>query len=245
MSSHSHVAHQFEDADQQREVATLGMWVFLATEVLFFGAIFVAYGVYRLRWPEAFRQGSIDLKWYLGGINTAVLLGSSFFMAMAVHASQHGNTRSLIRNLWLTIALGALFLGIKATEYYLEYEEGLVPGQTLFHQTPPAGYQVSAFARAFEKFEAWIKPVTAASNEMEIRPRQERLFMTFYFIMTGIHATHMIVGLGVMLTLVVLAKRGKFSAAYHNPVEVAGLYWHFVDTVWVFLFPILYLLRFQ
>src|SRR5206468_10208290 len=92
ISRGEHVAHQFNDADQQRETATLGMWVFLATEILFFGAIFVAYGVYRLKYEEEFRQGSMDLKWYLGGINTAVLLGSSFFMALAVHASQHGHT---------------------------------------------------------------------------------------------------------------------------------------------------------
>jgi cytochrome c oxidase subunit III len=227
-----HVAHQFNDADQQRETAALGMWVFLATEVLFFGAIFVAYGVYRLKYEEAFRQGSMDLKWYLGGFNTAVLLGSSFFMALAVHASQHGHTSSL-------------FVGIKGLEYYLEYQEGLLPGPISFHNVKPPEEEENGFVRAFSRFEQWIAPVAPARDKAKVRPTEERLFMTFYFIMTGIHATHMLIGIGVMLTLIYLAKRGTFSAAYHNPVEMSGLYWHFVDTVWVFLFPILYLLRFK
>jgi cytochrome c oxidase subunit III len=234
----SHVAHQFNDADQQRETATLGMWVFLATEILFFGAIFVAYGVYRLRFEEAFRQGSMDLKWYLGGINTAVLLGSSFFMALGVHASQHGHTDALVRYLWITIALGMLFIGIKGLEYYLEYQEGLLPGPITFHNVKPSEQEENGFVRGFGKFEEWIAPVAKAEHKSDVRPPEERLFMCFYFIMTGIHATHMLIGIGVMLTLIYLAKRGTFSAAYHNPVEMAGLYWHFVDTVWVFLFPI-------
>jgi cytochrome c oxidase subunit 3 len=223
MSDHSVVAHQFEDADQQREVSTLGMWTFLATEVLFFGAVLTAYGVYRLRWPEAFRQGSIDLKWYLGGFNTLVLLVSSFFMALAVRSAQMGQQKKLIFNLWLTVILGALFLVVKGTEYYIEYQEGLVPGPITFQTTPPPESQENRFIHAFTRFEHWIQPETQAPGERVVRPPQERLFMTFYFILTGIHATHMIVGLGVMLTLIFLAHRGKFTAAYHNPVEVAGL----------------------
>lgn len=243
MSQHSAVAHQFEDAGQQREAATLGMWVFLATEILFFGALFVAYAVYRLRWPQEFRHGSMDLKWYLGGFNTAVLLGSSFFMAMAVHGAQRGNQGAIIRNLWLTILLASCFLVIKATEYYLEYEEGLVPGRVLFQTTKPDESRMSSVGRAFEHFEEHLKrPGSPVADDIH-RPPEEKLFMSFYFIMTGIHATHMIIGICVMLALIQMAKRGTF-AVNHNPVEMTGLYWHFVDTVWVFLFPILYLLRF-
>jgi cytochrome c oxidase subunit III len=242
---HSIVAHQFEDADQQREVSTLGMWTFLATEVLFFGAVLVAYTVYRHRYPEEFRRGSLDLKWYFGGFNTAVLLVSSFFMAMAVHAAQLGNHKKLVRNLWLTIILGAMFLGVKAIEYYTEYKEGLVPTASLWERIPPAEQQENAFIRGQTHFEHKITPESQSKEEKEPRPEQEKMFMSFYFILTGIHALHMIIGIGVMLTLLYLTHRGWFSREYHNPVEMAGLYWHFVDIVWVFLFPILYLLRNQ
>jgi cytochrome c oxidase subunit 3 len=237
-----YVAHQFEEAEQQKEAATVGMWTFLATEILFFGALLVAYAVYRLRWPEEFRQGSLDLKWYLGGINTAVLLGSSFFMAMAVHAASLGHNAKIIRNLVLTIVLACVFLVIKGTEYYLEWDEGLLPGSSFRHNPPPKSEE-SAFGRMFTSLEDAMKSETAAPHEEKQRPAQEELFMFFYFVLTGIHATHMIIGIGVMITLVWMTKQGKFSAAYHNPVEITGLYWHFVDTVWVFLFPILYLLR--
>jgi cytochrome c oxidase subunit 3 len=208
------VPEQFEDAEQQRESATLGMWTFLATEVLFFGGVFLGYTFYRLRWPEDFRHGSLDLKWYFGAINTGVLLGSSFTMALAVHAASHGERSRLVRYLLLTIGLAVVFLLIKASEYTIEYREHLVPGLNF-----------------------------AMEHDGHRRPPREYLFMSFYFVMTGIHATHMIIGIGVMAVLVVLARRGWFSREYHNPVEMAGLYWHFVDIVWVFLFPMLYLLR--
>jgi cytochrome c oxidase subunit III len=239
---HSLVAHQFEDAAQEREASRLGMWAFLSTEILFFGAVFVSYGVYRLRWPDDYRHGSLELKWYLGAINTAVLLLSSFFMALGVHASELGQNRALIRNLILTIVLGVLFLVIKGTEYYLEYEDGLVPGSS-FRMEPPPESSASGFARAFKSFDRWISPVVRSPAEPARRTRAEEQFMVFYFVMTGIHATHMVIGVSLLAVLVWMAKRGKFSAAYNNPVEITGLYWHFVDTVWVFLFPILYLLR--
>ncbi len=245
MTEHSIVAHQFEDADQQREVSTLGMWTFLATEVLFFGAVLVAYTVYRHRYPEEFRRGSLDLKWYFGCFNTAVLLVSSFFMAMAVHAAQLGHHKKLVRNLWLTIILGAMFLGVKAVEYYTEYKEGLVPTASLWERIPPAEEHENAFIRGQTHFERAITPGSASMEEKQPRPEQEKMFMSFYFILTGIHALHMIIGIGIMLTLLFLTHRGWFSREYHNPVEMSGLYWHFVDIVWVFLFPILYLLRNQ
>jgi cytochrome c oxidase subunit 3 len=206
------VAEQFADADQQHEAATLGMWTFLATEVLFFGVLFVSYTVCRLRWPGAFRVGSLDLRWYLGAINTAVLLGSSFMMALAVRAAALGDNRRIIRAMLCTIALAVVFLIIKASEYSIEYREHLVP---------------------------WLNFSTRGTE----RPPQEELFMTFYFIMTAIHATHMIVGICVMLVLIWMTRRGRFSPAWHTPIEMTGLYWHFVDIVWVFLFPALYLLR--
>jgi cytochrome c oxidase subunit 3 len=211
----SYPAEQFEDTSQQLLAGTLGMWTFLATEVLFFGVMFTAFYVYRMRWPEEFAAGAHDLKWYLGTINTAVLLGSSYFVALAVHAARSGDRRVIMRNLFIAVVLGLIFIGIKFTEYAIEYHDHLVP-QLNFSTVGENG---------------------------QIRPTQERLFMTFYFVMTGFHALHMIIGLIVLSVLIFFTWRGKFTAAYHNPIEIAGLYWHFVDLVWVFLFPTLYLLR--
>jgi cytochrome c oxidase subunit 3 len=208
-------AEQFQDTDQQELAGHLGMWTFLATEVLFFGVLFLAFYAYRTRWHEAFAHGAHELKWYLGAINTAVLLGSSYVMALAVHAAREGQTKSLVRRLLLTIVLGLIFIGIKFTEYTIEYHEHLVPQLNY----------------------------AAVSPEGAARPAQTQLFMTFYFMMTGLHAVHMIAGLCVLGVLAYFAHRNKFSPAYHNPIELAGLYWHFIDMVWVFLFPTLYLLR--
>lgn len=208
-------AEQFDDVEQQSYTATIGMWAFLATEVLFIGAIFVAFYVYRLRWPETFADGARELKWYLGAINTAVLLGSSFTMALAVHEAKLGASRRLFRYVLVTLTLGGLFLLIKGTEYVIEFREHLVPGLN-YASIAPDG-----------------KP----------RPEKLELFMSFYFVLTGVHALHMTIGLCVLLVLAIMTRRGAFTAEQHNPVEVAGLYWHFVDLVWVFVFPTLYLLR--
>ena len=208
-------SEQFEDLQQQSYAATLGMWAFLATEVLFIGVIFVGFYIYRLHAPEAFAAGARELAWPLGTLNTAVLLGSSFTMALAVHAARAGEQRSLLRRLCFTLVLGSAFLAIKAIEYGIEYHERLVPGLRY----------------------------DAIDSHGEPRPAAMGLFMAFYFVLTGIHAIHMIVGVGVLSVVALLAHRGKFDETYHNPVEIAGLYWHFVDLVWVFVFPTLYLLR--
>jgi cytochrome c oxidase subunit III len=240
---HSLVQEQFEDRHQQKEASTLGMWVFLATEVLFFGGMFVSYTIYRHQYPSGFRQGSLNLKWYMGGVNTAVLLVSSFFMALAVHAGATGNNRKIVRYLLLTIIVGSVFLAIKGTEYYIEYKEHLVPGPN-FWLHKPSDAQVGPVVRGFDAFEHWFHKVAGPpTDKSDDRDHTEELFMLFYFIMTAIHATHMVIGICCMIVLIGMAKRGKFSAQYHNPVEIFGLYWHFVDIVWVFLFPALYLLR--
>jgi len=203
------VAHQFDDIHQQQEAATLGMWVFLATEVLFFGGMFLGYAVYRGMYHAAFDESSRWLDIVLGTTNTAILLCSSLTMAMAVHEAQTNQRRMLVIFLVATMVLGAAFLGIKFYEYHQKFEEGLVPGASFI----------------------WAKP----------NPQQASLFFLFYFVMTGMHALHMIIGVGVMTVLTILSSRGRVSAVYYAPVEVGGLYWHFVDIVWVFLFPLLYL----
>lgn len=208
--THSVLAEQFDDLEQQREASSLGMWVFLITEIMFFGGMFAAYVVYRTFHPGLFAEGSHHLDVTLGGINTAVLISSSLTMALAVYASQVGDRKMLVGFLVVTALLGLVFLGIKSVEYYHKYEDHLIPGRYFVYSGPHA--------------------------------REVELFLFIYFAMTGLHALHMIIGVGILTVLIVLAWRDKFSPEYHTPVEVSGLYWHFVDIVWIFLFPLLYLI---
>lgn len=205
----SRVREHFRTAEQQRESEMLGMWIFLATEVMFFGALFVAFSVYRTSYPQAFGAGSADMNIVLGSINTAVLITSSLTMALAVHASEVGNRVWLRILLVLTMLLGCAFLIIKGIEYYQHYLDHKMPAVWFNFSGPDAG------------------PV--------------QMFFVFYFFMTGIHALHMLVGIGVLLVILGRSFAGSFSAEYHTPVAVAGLYWSFVDIIWVFLFAIFYL----
>jgi cytochrome c oxidase subunit III len=210
MEKLSPLQHHFADLAQQREAGMLGMWVFLATEIMFFGGLFTAYIVYRTLYPWAFAGGSHHLDIVLGGINTAILITSSLTMAMGVYYSQQGNQKKLILFLILTIVLGASFLGIKSVEYAHKYEQHLIPGPNFVF--PQDGH-----------------------------PQQAQLFFSLYFAMTGMHALHMVIGIGILATLVVMAARGRF-VQYNAPIEISGLYWHFVDVVWIFLYPLLYLI---
>jgi len=194
---------------QQRETASAGMWIFLATEVMMFGGLFTAYTVYRLSAPQAFNLGSADMEIVLGAVNTALLICSSFTMALAVHSAEIGKRRLIAVFLIVTMILGAAFLGIKFTEYYLHYQHHKVPGLWFEDSTPDAA--------------------------------RVQMFFVFYFIMTGLHSIHMLIGLGLLFVLLVRTLMGTFSAEYHTPIEMVGLYWSFVDIVWVFLYAILYL----
>jgi cytochrome c oxidase subunit III len=207
---HPALQHHFDTLEQQQHAATFGMWVFLVTEVLFFGGLFMAYVVYRTWYPEMFVAASSHLDIKLGGFNTIVLIGSSLTMALAVHAAQLGKSRMIVFWLFMTLILGSTFLGIKVIEYSDKIHHHLVPGPH-FQFAAPWG------AKA-------------------------QLYFSLYFAMTGLHATHMIVGEVIMLVIAWQAWRGKFSAEYYTPVEITGLYWHFVDIVWIFLFPLLYLI---
>jgi cytochrome c oxidase subunit 3 len=224
-----HLAHHFEDIGQQKDAAALGMWAFLATEVLFFGGALTAFSIYRGLYPRGFAAGSsLQIVW-LGAFNTAVLLGSSLTMALAVHAAAVGNRPALVRFLAGTLLLGATFLGIKVYEYHHDYVEGLVPG-AWFHPTSEVRERLSEFG-----------PSTDYRPPIDLR--QVEMYFIFYFVLTGLHALHMIIGMGVLTIQLVLARRGWFGPGYPTPIEVTGLYWHFVDIVWIFLFPLLYLLR--
>jgi cytochrome c oxidase subunit 3 len=211
-ASNPNLQHHFYSMAQQLEASVFGMWVFLVTEIMFFGGMFMIYILGRVI-PEtapAWILGSNHLNVSLGALNTGVLICSSLTMALAVRCAQISSRKGQIVNLILTIILGSVFLIVKYFEYAEKFEHHLVPGPHFDMSLPLANYQ--------------------------------QLFFSIYFMMTGIHAAHMVVGIVLMLVVLVMAWRGKFSASYYTPVEVSGLYWHFVDIVWIFLFPLLYLL---
>jgi cytochrome c oxidase subunit 3 len=206
------IQEQFEDIEQQRAADILGMWIFLASEMLFFGSLFLAYTVYRHAYPRAFAGGSHDLDLTLGTVNTAVLLGSSLSMALADLFMRQGKTAAARYALAGTALLGLMFLVIKGFEYRKEYVEGLIP---------------------------FIGSFKYAGSE----PLHARIFFNLYFALTGLHAVHLLIGIGVVLALIALSFAGGDRSRLARQIEIGGLYWHFVDIVWVFLFPLLYLVR--
>jgi cytochrome c oxidase subunit 3 len=212
-----YLAHHFADIGQQREAESLGMWAFLATEVLFFGALLTAYTVYRVKFGADFEAASARLNVLIGAVNTVVLLTSSLTMALAVYAAHTDRQRMLVWCLVLTAALGTLFMVFKAVEYYGDWRDFLVPGWRF-------------------KESEWTLESTP------VNPRHVQLFLVFYYVLTMLHAIHLTVGIGLMVVLIVLATRGKYAGGHYGPIEVSGLYWHFIDIVWIFLLPLLYLI---
>ena len=213
--------HHFADVEQQKNAASLGMWLFLVTEIMFFGGMFCAYLIYRLAHFNDFAAASQSLNITLGAINTAVLIGSSLTVVLAVNAAQTGKQKLLVFYLLATIVLGCTFLGIKAVEYTDKFREHHVPGPS-FHFVPEA--------------------VAGHAEQPPVVERHAEMFFSLYFVMTGMHAIHMIIGVGLFSALAVLSYKGRYTPAYYTPIENAGLYWHFVDVVWIFLFPLLYLI---
>ena len=219
---------QFRDLGQQTETSLVGMWVFLATEVLFFGTLFICLAVYRYQDDAAFTTASEQLDWVIGGINTVLLLTSSLTMVLGVHFARLGWRRPLVWMLVVTALLGIGFLCFKGEEYHKDYVENLIPGWR------------------FNDAE-WLErgPSTPASHGAKLTPEQVphvKLFLFLYWTMTGLHAFHVVIGIVIIAGLAVLAYRGHYSSVYYTPIEVTGLYWHFVDLVWIFLFPMLYLI---
>lgn len=201
---------QFEDIEQQRLTYTLGMWVFLATEVLFFGGMFMLYSAYRVANAQAFHEASGHLNIVLGTINTAVLLLSSLTMALGVYYARAGEQRRTITCFIFTMLLGIVFLAIKGTEWMEVYHEHLWPGKGFQYAGPD--------------------------------PNHVQLFFSLYYVMTGFHALHMVIGVAVVGLMAILYKTGRLTRDHFEPIDMTGLYWHFVDIVWIFLFPMLYLI---
>ncbi len=200
----------FATPEQQRETAGIGMWVFIVTEVMMFGGLFTAYTIYRLSDPGAFNEGSKEMEIFIGAVNTAILLLSSFTMSLGSHSASTGKTKLLGIFLIATMVLGVIFLGLKFTEYYLHYQHHEAPG-------------------------FWFEYHGAAN------PAHVQMFFVFYFIMTGLHAVHMTIGIGILLVMLYRTILGSFSAAYHTAIDFAGVYWSFVDIVWIFLYAIFYI----
>jgi len=282
--------HQFEDMEQQQESATIGMWMFLVQEIMFFGGLFTVYLVFRSRYPMAFAAGSNHLDAFLGGLNTLVLIVSSLTMALTVYYAQKSNRTMQVVMILLTMFFGSVFLGVKVIEYSDKYNHGLIPANGWNRKTPVASetsgnptekssevaqshsghitnsqHEEKPYYNPTGEFQwhyggedlvmmakqagylteaekiGYFDPITKEFDPDKFRDKV-RIFYWIYFAMTGLHALHMIVGLIIMSWLLLKAIRGTFSAEYYSPVEISGLYWHFVDIVWIFLFPLLYLL---
>jgi cytochrome c oxidase subunit 3 len=302
MAEHKHddhyhqpgLQHQFDDMEQQMDSVTIGMWVFLAQEIMFFGGLFTAYLVFRSKYPMAFAAGSNHLDPFWGGLNTLVLIVSSLTMALTVYYAQKGNRNMQVLLIILTMFFGTVFLGVKAVEYSGKYEHGQIPvngwnkvvkegehkeeaalrlpfevkasaagSEEAVHPNPRGDFQIAetdlelvklaekeGFLTESEKVGYFnnvrFGPDGKVSSFGEVNfkkfTQKVQIFFWIYFVMTGLHALHMIIGLGIMLWLLYKAWIGSFSADFYSPVEIAGLYWHFVDIVWIFLFPLLYLL---
>jgi cytochrome c oxidase subunit 3 len=232
---------QFKTLDQQKETATLGMWIFLVTEILFFGGLFLAYTINRHAFSTAFGVGGNMLDLTLGAANTVVLILSSLTMAMAVWSATTSKKQLVTIFLILTLVLGCVFLGVKVVEYKQKFDHHLIPGN---------GFDITYCARNPSACGLSGQALESEKNEIEEGLRVDpdlnahsQLYFSLYFGMTGLHAFHMIIGAGLLLWLILQSRKGRFDANYNTPVENIGLYWHFVDIVWIYLFPLLYLIN--
>jgi cytochrome c oxidase subunit 3 len=212
--------HHFADPQQQKDAASLGMWLFLVTEIMFFGGMFCAYLIYRLEYFNAFAAGSQQLNIWLGAVNTAVLIVSSVTVVLAVKAAEAGKRKLLVGYLVVTVLLGLTFLVIKGFEYKEKFEKHHVPGASF------------SFTEKFDD----------NGKQIPVESKQAELFFSIYFVMTGMHALHMIIGCGLFSVLAFLSWKGHYSPGYFTPIENGGLYWHLVDIIWIYLFPLLYLI---
>ncbi|HRK01023.1 MAG TPA: cytochrome c oxidase subunit 3 family protein [Oligoflexia bacterium] len=205
-----HYAHHFESADHEFETSKFGMWVFLVTEIMLFGGLFIAYGIYRGMYPEMFMEAHHALNKIMGAVNTVVLICSSLTMALAVGMAQRNERAKSAKLMMATLFFACMFLVIKYFEYSHKIHIGLLPG--------------------------------AFYNNPDITHPKAPIFFSIYFLMTGLHGLHVLIGMGLIIWVLRRTMKGEFSSAYYTPVEIAGLYWHLVDLIWIYLFPLLYLI---
>jgi len=231
MSKHHH-AHHFDSAEAEFEASKFGVWVFLCTEILMFGGLFVGYILYAGKYPEVFEAGSKFLDWKLGALNTAVLLLSSYTIAVSIRNIQTGETKKAINNMIITLVCGLVFMGIKGYEYNHKFHLGLYPGKYFDYQP-----EHSTHSSADETADAGHADVV----HMDKLPENIPMYFSFYFMMTGIHGSHVLIGMGLIFWCLLRARRDEFSPEYYTGLEGAALFWHLVDLVWIYLFPLLYL----
>lgn len=207
----SHVAHHFRDSEHQFESAKQGIWLFMATEILMFGGLFVAYIIFHAIYPEMFAEGASHLDWKMGFLNTMVLIFSSLTMALGIHFIQVGQQKKAVTSLAITILCGAIFMVVKYMEYSHKFHMGLFPGRYLHTEAVHAAHQNLG------------------------------MYFGLYFSMTGLHGLHVLIGMGLITWVMIKTMKGDFSPEYFTPVEGVGIFWHIVDLIWIFLFPLLYL----
>lgn len=211
------MAHHFANAQAEYEASKFGTWTFLLTEILMFGGLFVGYILYHGRYPEMFHAGSKFLDWKLGSFNTVVLLVSSLTMALSIYYAQTNQKAKVLLNLYITLACGAIFMGVKYVEYTHKFHMGLYPGHY------------------FHPHEEWVAKLAEHYPNLG-------MYFSFYFCMTGLHGSHVLAGMGLIGWLIIRAHRGEFDSKYYTPLECVGLFWHLVDLIWIYLFPLLYLI---
>lgn len=216
-----HHAHHFESAEHEYNSAKFGTWVFLVTEILMFGGLFVGYILYHEKYSEMFHVGSTFLNWRLGALNTVVLLISSLTMALSIYYSQMNDKAKTLINLYITLACGFIFMGVKYYEYTHKFHEGLFPG-SLFNPHDPEVQEM-------------------VKHLLDKGAGHLNMYFSFYFVMTGLHGSHVLAGMGLITWLIVRTHRGEFNSSYYTPLECVGLFWHLVDLIWIYLFPLLYL----
>lgn len=217
-----HHAHHYDSAEHEYETTKFGTWVFLVTEILMFGGLFVGYILYHTKFPEMFHAGSRFLDWKLGALNTVVLLFSSLTMALSIYYAQHNDKRKTLINLYITLACGFVFLIVKYFEYHHKIEMGLLPGRWFAYKAGAGGH--------------------GGEHMLDVSQFQNiGMYFSFYFSMTGLHGSHVIAGMGLIIWCIIRTHRGEFSSQYWTPLECVGLFWHLVDLIWIYLFPLLYL----
>lgn len=242
--------HHFETPAQQFDAAKLGMWVFIATEILMFGGLFCAYAIWRAKDPEVFDQAHHFLNKIMGASNTVVLLFSSLTAALAVRSAQVGKRTQTSIYLVITLLCACGFLVIKYFEYSHKFHLGLLPGHCFGHPQlsaamqngEPVGTCMRLSADQSTSMPIWVKAVDEAGNVQTLPPRAN-MFFGLYFCMTGLHALHVIVGMSILTWVLIKNMKGKITKEYFTPVDIGALYWHLVDLVWIYLFPLLYLIH--
>ena len=227
-AEHHHHAHHFRDADHEFDASKLGVWLFLTTEILMFGGLFVGYAIYHSRYPEVFAAGAKFLDWRLGATNTVVLLVSSFTMALGIYFSQTNQRKKAVWSLFITLICAGIFMVIKYLEYQHKFHLGAGPG--------------NFFDLKFDELPENIRQLGLVGPTLPEQLKELPMYFGFYFMMTGLHGSHVLVGMGLILWVLFRARKGEFNSHYYTPVEGVGLFWHLVDLIWFFLFPLLYLI---